>query len=55
MQKFFDMLACRFAECIERGFMLACDRLEALRWDVKGYKALEDEKTDRKAVTNGKK
>lgn len=28
MQKFFDLLAHKFAEAVEKGFTLVCDRME---------------------------
>lgn len=52
MQKFFDLLAHRFADAIERGFTLVCDRIEARLAHVDDPKAIEKQ---RKVVTNGQK
>lgn len=56
MQRFFDLLATKFYEAIERGFTMACDRMEARLQHVE---QTADETPSlsngrRKVLTNGK-
>lgn len=53
MQKFFDLLATKFADAIERGFTLFCDRMEARLAHV-DQPALEKPRKE-KEIANGRK